>query len=69
MSPITPQIPVGAGFPWNADRARAHHRLLHCSDAWRHGGGDPWQRPSCRPQETLQEAQLLRKRLSQQVRL
>lgn len=69
MSPITPQIPVGAGFPWNADRARAHHRLLHCSDAWRHRGADPWQCPGGRPQETLQEAQRLRKRLSQQVRL
>lgn len=61
------QLPVGAGFPWNANRPRAHHGFLHRGDARRHGRSHPRQRFGGGPQEALQKAERVRKRLPQQV--
>lgn len=62
-----PQLPVGAGFSWNADRPWTHHRFLHRGDARRHGRSRTWQRFGGRPQEALQEAERVWKRIPQQV--
>lgn len=67
MSPSLSQVPVGAGFPRDADWSGADHGWLHRCDVrgkWRRR---PRQRSSGRPQEALQEAQRFRERLPQQV--
>lgn len=65
--PPTVQLPVGAGFSRNADRPRTHHGFLHRGNAWRHRRSHPRQRFSGWPQEALQKAERIWKRIPQQV--
>lgn len=61
------QLPVGAGFSWNADWPWTHHRFLHRSDARRHRRSCARQRFGGWPQEAFQKAECIWKCVSQQV--
>lgn len=61
------QLPVGAGFSWNADWPWTHHRFLHCSDARRYRRSHPRQCLSGGPEEALQKAECIWKCIPQQV--
>lgn len=62
------QLPAGAGFSWNADWPRAHHRFFHRGDARRHRRSHPRERFGGWPQEALQEVERIWKRFPEQVR-
>jgi len=64
---LSTQVSAGTGRPRESHRAGAHHRLLHRYHARRRGRAHSWKRPHSGSQQTLPQAQPLRKHLPQQV--